>query len=93
MLQLIIWENGSGDHSVRRIDIVDFDLTQSVKFNTSRYLYRDAQILEELRKDALLIQAGWEIEWVFEVSQGVSQPLLNDLAEAGIAVKIIEFTE
>jgi hypothetical protein len=81
------------DGSIRCLDITDFNTRQGVEFKSGRYFYRDSDILEEIRKDAILVQDGWDIEWVFEVSESVSQPLLDDLAEAGISVRIIDLTE
>ncbi len=89
-----VQSNISAGDFIRRLDIVDTDLQRGIEFKSGRYFYRDRTIVEQIRKDAFLVaNENWTIEWVFEVSEGISTPLLEQLIDAGISVKIVTFVE
>jgi hypothetical protein len=84
-----------GDLETRRLDILDPGdpangiAPRGIEYKGGGYFYRDPDILLELKKDAYLVRVeGYDIEWVFEVTEGVSQPLIDDLIDAGIRVRI-----
>jgi hypothetical protein len=72
----------------RRLDIIDRESRRGIEYKGGNYFYRDPDIMLELAKDKALVVRGWTIEWVFQVSDGVSQPLIDDLIDAGITVRI-----
>lgn len=72
----------------RRLDIIDIDLRQGIEYKSGNYFYRDPDIMAELAKDKALVDSGWTIEWVFQVSDSVCQPLIDELIDAGITVRV-----
>jgi hypothetical protein len=67
--------------------IIDVVEQRGVEYKSGQYFYRDPDIMQELAKDRYLVQnSGWEITWVFEVEEGVSEPLVQELRSSGITV-------
>ncbi len=71
----------------RRLDIADVLNQRGVEYKTG-YITRSPEINSEVRRDAILVERGWEIEWVFQGR--ASEPLLEDLRNAGIEYKFRE---
>ena len=65
----------------RRLDIADVGSLRGIEYKTG-YITRSQEINWEVARDKVLVQSGWDIEWVFR--DRASEPLLNDLKEAGI---------
>jgi hypothetical protein len=75
----------NGTSTTRRLDIADKALQKAVEYKTG---YQTATLdnLWELERDAVLVQQGWNVEWVFR--DRASQPLLDALVQAGIKIKV-----
>jgi hypothetical protein len=72
----------SSDGHTRRLDIADVARKRAVEHKTGGQ-YRSPENLSEIERDAKLVEDGWNIVWVFEKGRP-SQPLLDELREAGI---------
>jgi hypothetical protein len=70
-----------GEVVPRRLDIADVAASQGVEYKTG-YQCANQDNLWELKRDAILVEQGWDIEWVFEGK--ASQPLKDALSAAGI---------
>jgi filamentous hemagglutinin len=73
------------DGATRRLDIADIVGERAIEYKTG-YISKTQEILWEVERDKKLVQQGWNIEWVFEGTP--SQPLLQELRDAGIKYKI-----
>lgn len=71
----------------RRLDIADVDDFKAIEHKTG-YQSRTEDVRWELERDAQLVKQGWDIEWVFKDT--ASQPLINDLQNAGITIKYVK---
>lgn len=69
---------------LRILDIADVVAKRGVEYKTG-YAYANEENLSEVRRDKILTQKGWKIEWVFEGT--ASGPLLQALRDAGIPYK------
>ncbi|WP_293305100.1 hypothetical protein, partial [Pedobacter sp. UBA5917] len=72
------------DGQARRLDIADVDEMRGVEVKSGNYFSRTEEIRSEIARDKKLVEQGWDIEW--RIEGGASQPLLDDLKEAGITV-------
>jgi len=69
----------------RRFDIADEVVLQGIEYKTG-YQYADESNLLQIHKDAKLIEAGWEIKWVF--TKMPSKPLQQALHKANISFEM-----
>lgn len=82
-------------NGLRILDIADGKTLKGIEHKTTTktdgtkgYFSRSPRIREELEKDKYLVEVeNWDITWVFE-NADVSDPLLEDLKNAGIKVVI-----
>ncbi|UHO40788.1 hypothetical protein H5J24_10465 [Chryseobacterium capnotolerans] len=72
----------------RRLDIADIDDMRGVEVKSGDYFSRTEEIRSEIARDKQLVEQGWDIEW--RIEGGASQPLLDELKEAGIKVTHIK---
>lgn len=61
---------------------------RGVEVKSGDYFSRTEEIRSEIARDKQLVEQGWEIEW--RIEGGASQPLLDELKEAGIKVTHIK---
>ncbi|UFH31460.1 DUF4280 domain-containing protein [Chryseobacterium sp. C-71] len=72
----------------RRLDIADVDAKMGVEVKSGNYFSRTEDIMSEIERDRELVRQGWDIEW--KIEGGASQPLLDELRDAGINVTHIK---
>ncbi|EGK12421.1 hypothetical protein HMPREF9374_1488 [Desmospora sp. 8437] len=83
------------DGETRVLDIADKTRRRAIEHKTTTkkegrgYFSLKPDIKWEVRRDAKLVEKGWDITWVFEKSDA-SKPLIEALRRAGIKVKFIE---
>lgn len=77
----------SAGGEARRLDIVNRAEMTGYEVKSGDYTTQSPFIRSEIRRDAILVEDGWDITWAFEGRP--SQPLLDALAEAGIRVDYI----
>lgn len=68
----------------RRLDIADVENKMGVEVKSGNYFSRTDEIMYEIERDKELVRKGWDIEW--RIEGGASQPLLDELKNAGITV-------
>lgn len=80
----------------RVLDIADESTQRAIEHKTrtsdgprAGYFTATEEIRWEIERDALLVEQGWDITWVFEDATA-SEPLLERLREAGIRYRFIE---
>jgi hypothetical protein len=67
----------------RRFDIADPATQRGIEYKTGD-TYASQDILSEVRRDAILVDQGWEITWVFR--DHASEPLIAALRKARIKI-------
>ena len=72
------------DGEARRLDIADVNKMKGVEVKSGEYFSRTEEIRYEIERDKKLVEKGWDIEW--KIDGKASQPLLDDLKDAGIRV-------
>jgi hypothetical protein len=70
----------------RRLDIADRKKQRGIEYKTGYTSLKNPSITSEIERDAILVQEGWDIEWVFR--DGASEPLLEELSKTGIKYKL-----
>lgn len=74
-----------GEVHARRLDIADIGDLRGIEFKTGYQTANQAN-LWEIRRDASLVDSGWDIEWFF--AEQPSKPLIESLESAGINYRI-----
>lgn len=80
--------NVDGNEVNRRLDIADVETQRGVEVKSGDYFSRTDEIRYEIQRDKQLVKDGWDIEW--RIEGWASQPLLDDLKDAGITVTHIK---
>ena len=75
--QVSVFPNGN----VRVLDWADEALQRGIEYKTG-YISANQEIRWEVERDAVLVQQGWDIQWVFQGR--ASEPLLNLLRDSAI---------
>lgn len=78
----------NGNTVNRRLDIADVKKQKGVEVKSGNYFSRTEDIMYEIERDKQLVKDGWKIEW--RIEGGASQPLLDELKNAGITVSHIK---
>jgi hypothetical protein len=73
--------------TTRRLDIADLDNAVGYEIKSGEYTTLDVEIRSELDRDAILVDQGWDITWVFHGR--ASQPLIDALTEADIKIQYV----
>jgi hypothetical protein len=73
--------------TTRRLDIADVDNAVGYEVKSGAYTTHTPEIRSELERDAILVEQGWDITWVFHGD--ASQPLIDSLTEAGINIRYV----
>jgi len=73
----------------RRLDIVDLTAMHGIEVKAYELskIYATKEILDEVRRDAILVKQGWSIDWLL-IDTEASGPLLKALSDAGILVEM-----
>jgi hypothetical protein len=80
-----------GNGTQRRLDIANVQEKRAIEHKQyeSGRVNNTEDISWEVERDAMLVDDGWQIEWVFEGTEP-SRPLREALEQAGITITIID---
>lgn len=78
----------NGETVNRRLDIADIEDKRAVEVKSGEYFSKSKENMYEIERDRELVRRGWDIEWRIEGK--ASQPLLDELKNAGIKVTQIK---